>query len=49
MQDLVAGQIDLMFDQVSNSLQYVRSGAIKAYAVTAKNRLATAARHPNRR
>ena len=46
MQDLVAGQIDLMFDQVSNSLQYVRSGAIKAYAVTAKNRLATAADIP---
>ena len=42
MQDLVAGQIDLMFDQVSNSLQYARSGAIRAYAVTAKSRLAGA-------
>jgi len=42
MQDLVAGQIDLMFDQASNSLGQVRAGTIKAYAVTAKARLPSA-------
>ncbi len=42
MQDLVAGQIDLMIDQSSNALPQVRSGNIKAYAVTAKTRLALA-------
>jgi tripartite-type tricarboxylate transporter receptor subunit TctC len=42
MQDLVAGQIDLMFDQSSNSLPHVRGGKIKAYAVTAKARLGSA-------
>jgi tripartite-type tricarboxylate transporter receptor subunit TctC len=42
MQDLVGGQIDLMFDQVGNALPQVRAGAIKAYAVTAKNRLTIA-------
>ena len=42
MQDLVAGHIDLMFDQVSNSLPYVRDQKIRAYAVTAKTRLASA-------
>src|SRR5262249_1536576 len=39
MQDLVAGQIDLMIDQASNALQQVRAGRIKAYAVTANARL----------
>ena len=39
MQDLVAGQIDLMIDQVPNSLPHARTGKIKAYAVTAKTRL----------
>jgi tripartite-type tricarboxylate transporter receptor subunit TctC len=38
MQDLVAGRIDLMFDQVSSSLPYMRSGQIAAYAVTDKSR-----------
>jgi tripartite-type tricarboxylate transporter receptor subunit TctC len=42
MQDLVAGQIDLMFDAAANSLPQVRAGAIKAYAVMAKGRLAAA-------
>jgi tripartite-type tricarboxylate transporter receptor subunit TctC len=42
MQDLVAGQIDVMFDQVWNSLAQVRAGAIHAYAVTARTRLASA-------
>jgi tripartite-type tricarboxylate transporter receptor subunit TctC len=39
LQDLVAGQIDIMFDQVWNSLAQVRAGTIRAYAVTAPTRL----------
>jgi tripartite-type tricarboxylate transporter receptor subunit TctC len=42
MQDLLAGQIDLMIDVPTSSLPQVRTGAIKAYAVTAKRRLASA-------
>jgi tripartite-type tricarboxylate transporter receptor subunit TctC len=42
MADLLAGQIDFMFDQVGDALPMVRSGSIKAYAVTAKARLAAA-------
>ena len=42
MQDLIGGRIDLMFDQVGNALPQVRSGLIRAYAVTAKTRLAAA-------
>jgi tripartite-type tricarboxylate transporter receptor subunit TctC len=42
MQDLVAGQIDMMIDQASNALPQVRSGNIKAYAVASKTRLAEA-------
>jgi len=42
MQDLVGGRIDLMFDQASNSIPQLRNNRIKAYAVTAKTRLASA-------
>jgi tripartite-type tricarboxylate transporter receptor subunit TctC len=42
MQDLLAGHIDLMVDQPSNSLPFVRKGDIKAYAVTAAQRLPSA-------
>ncbi len=42
LQDLVAGQIDLMFDQVANAMPQVRAGKIKAYAVTAKARASVA-------
>jgi len=42
LQDLVAGQIDLIVDQASNSLQQVRDGKIRPYAVTAKTRMPTA-------
>jgi tripartite-type tricarboxylate transporter receptor subunit TctC len=47
MQDFVAGQIDLMFDQAVSSLPHVRSGKIKAYPVTANTRLASAPGIPN--
>jgi tripartite-type tricarboxylate transporter receptor subunit TctC len=46
MRDLVAGQIDLMFDQASNALPHVRAGKIRAHAVTAKTRLASASEIP---
>jgi tripartite-type tricarboxylate transporter receptor subunit TctC len=42
MQDLLAGQIDLMIDFAENSLPQVRAGTIKAYAVTAPSRLPAA-------
>jgi len=42
MQDLLGGQIDLIIDDPTNSLPHVRSGKIKAFAVTAPRRLAAA-------
>jgi tripartite-type tricarboxylate transporter receptor subunit TctC len=39
MQDLLAGQIDFMFDFAASATPQIRSGTIKAYAVTAKTRL----------
>ena len=39
LQDLVAGQIDIMFDQAANSIPQIQAGKIKAFAVTAKERL----------
>jgi tripartite-type tricarboxylate transporter receptor subunit TctC len=42
MQDLVAGQIDLMIDLSATSLPQSRAGTIKTYAVTAKRRLTAA-------
>ena len=34
MNDLVAGQIDIIVDQLSNSINQVRAGTIRGYAVT---------------
>jgi tripartite-type tricarboxylate transporter receptor subunit TctC len=42
LQALMAGQIDLLFDQLSNGLPQVRAKTVKAYAVTAKNPSAAA-------
>jgi tripartite-type tricarboxylate transporter receptor subunit TctC len=42
MQDLLAGQIDLIFDLTDGSLPQVRAGSIKVFAVTAKARLTVA-------
>ena len=39
---LVAGQIDLIVDQASNSMQQIRAGSIRAYAVSDKKRLGAA-------
>lgn len=38
MQDLIGGRIDLIVDQMSNSMPQVRGGKIRAYAITAKTR-----------
>jgi tripartite-type tricarboxylate transporter receptor subunit TctC len=40
LNDLVAGHIDLMFDQASNSIEQVRAGTVRALAVTSPSRLA---------
>jgi tripartite-type tricarboxylate transporter receptor subunit TctC len=46
MQDLVAGQIDVSIDAPAISLPQVRAGSIKAYAITVRTRLASAAGIP---
>jgi tripartite-type tricarboxylate transporter receptor subunit TctC len=46
MRDLLAGQIDIMLDQASNVLPQLRAGTIKAFAVTAKERLPSAPEVP---
>jgi tripartite-type tricarboxylate transporter receptor subunit TctC len=40
--DLVAGQIDIIVDQASNSMQQIRTGNIRAYAITDRKRLSAA-------
>ncbi|MFO1159938.1 MAG: tripartite tricarboxylate transporter substrate-binding protein [Reyranellaceae bacterium] len=42
MRDLVAGQIDFMFDQASNVMPQLQAGTIKAFAVTSRERLRAA-------
>jgi len=46
LNDLVAGQIDLIIDQTSNSIAQVRAGNIRAYAVTDDKRVSSAADIP---
>jgi tripartite-type tricarboxylate transporter receptor subunit TctC len=46
VQDVIAGQIHLVFDQASSSLPLVRSGRLKTYGVTARSRLASAPEIP---
>jgi tripartite-type tricarboxylate transporter receptor subunit TctC len=38
VQDMAAGQVDLMFDQAANALGPVRAGTVKTYAVMSKTR-----------
>jgi tripartite-type tricarboxylate transporter receptor subunit TctC len=45
--DLVAGQIDIIIDQTSNSIAQVRAGTIRAYAVTDDKRVASASDIPS--
>src|SRR5665213_3994104 len=44
--DLVAGQIDIIVDQTSNSIAQVRAGTIRAYAVTDTKRVDSASDIP---
>ena len=46
-QDLIAGQIDMIFLQASNLLPQVHAGGIRAYAVTAPTRLNSAPEIPS--
>lgn len=46
MQDLVGGQVDFMISGASVALPHVRTGNIKAYAITARQRSSTAADVP---
>ena len=46
MNDLVAGQIDLIVDQTSNSIGQVRAGNIRAYAITDSKRVESASDVP---
>ena len=46
LNDLIAGQIDLIVDQTSNSIAQVKAGSVKAFAVTAKERLRAAPEIP---
>ncbi len=48
-QDLVGGQIDLVFSDIVTAVPQIRAGTIKAYAVMAKNRLALLARRSDHR
>jgi tripartite-type tricarboxylate transporter receptor subunit TctC len=38
IQDLMAGHIDLMIDQLSNAVPQIKAGTVKAYAVAANSR-----------
>jgi tripartite-type tricarboxylate transporter receptor subunit TctC len=42
LNDLVAGQIDIIIDQLSNSIAQVRGGNIRAYAITDTKRVDSA-------
>ena len=42
LQDLLAGNIDFMFDHVANALPHVKDGKIRAYAVTSSERIPSA-------
>jgi tripartite-type tricarboxylate transporter receptor subunit TctC len=46
MNDLVAGQIDIIVDQLSNSITQVRAGNIRAYAVSDTKRAESASEIP---
>ncbi|MGE0802863.1 MAG: tripartite tricarboxylate transporter substrate-binding protein [Lautropia sp.] len=41
MTDLMGGQVDLLCDQTTNTTQQIKSGKVKAFAVTTANRLPT--------
>jgi tripartite-type tricarboxylate transporter receptor subunit TctC len=42
LQDVIAGHVDLTFDQAATALSQVKGGKVRAYAVTSRSRLASA-------
>jgi tripartite-type tricarboxylate transporter receptor subunit TctC len=42
LQQVIGGQLDIIIDQASSALSIVKGGNVRAYAVTAKQRLASA-------
>ena len=42
LQDVIAGHVDLTFDQAATGLAQVRAGKVRGYAITAKSRLPSA-------
>lgn len=46
LQQVLGGQLDIIIDQASAALSVARSGGVRAYAVTAKQRLASAPEIP---
>jgi len=42
LQNVLAGQLDIIIDQASSALAMAKSGGVRAYAVTSKTRLASA-------
>jgi tripartite-type tricarboxylate transporter receptor subunit TctC len=42
IQNMIGGHVDMIFDQASSTLSMVKNGSIRAYAVTAKTRIASA-------
>jgi tripartite-type tricarboxylate transporter receptor subunit TctC len=46
LNDLIAGQIDVIVDQTSNSINQVRAGTIRAYAISDDKRLSSAPEIP---
>jgi len=42
LQDIMAGRIDILFDQPSDAVPQIKSGTIKGYAVTAEKRASVA-------
>lgn len=49
MNDLVGNQIDVLCDQATSAVPQITSGAVKAYAVTSSDRLASIADVPSNR
>jgi tripartite-type tricarboxylate transporter receptor subunit TctC len=41
MNDLLGGQVDFLCDQTTNTTSQIRAGKVKAFAVTARNRVAS--------
>ena len=42
MQDVIAGHVDLTFDQAATALAHAKAGRVRTYAVTSKTRIASA-------